>query len=161
MNNIFFFDNESEVIVVWLENWREWNENSPMRGSLLDINHFVLVITQQVAAFFNYRVANLLKSWSSDNNTHYYFPAWSGPESSRRRARKFQVEMFYDVDGVVKIFCCPNGCGRKYRHSSSLSNHLKFECSVEKQFQCTICGRMFSRKPSLKLHLVNMHRQIA
>lgn len=88
-----------------------------------------------------------------------FFSDWTFKEK-RGRSRKYRIEMLYDAEGVVKIFCCPNDCGRKYRHSSSLSNHLKYECSVEKQFHCPVCGKTFSRKPTLKLHLVNLHKEL-
>ncbi len=55
-------------------------------------------------------------------------------------------------------FVCPNGCGRLYRLKNSLYKHMKFDCGVEKQFECYVCGKQFSRKTSMRNHLFLVHR---
>ena len=59
-------------------------------------------------------------------------------------------------------FECPrSGCGRRYKHSASLYNHMKYECGVsEGQFTCEHCGRKFKRKSSYKSHMIVRHRCI-
>lgn len=55
-------------------------------------------------------------------------------------------------------FECPNGCGRMYHLKNSLYKHLKFDCGVEKQFECQVCGKQFSRKTSMRNHLFLVHK---
>lgn len=52
---------------------------------------------------------------------------------------------------------CPNGCGRKYVRKWNVRRHLTLECGVPKQFKCSICGREFTQKESLKTHMGMQH----
>nr|CAH7735855.1 unnamed protein product [Callosobruchus chinensis] len=57
------------------------------------------------------------------------------------------------------MYTCPNGCGKLYRHRSSLYNHTRFECGKEKAFACTVanCDYKTKRKGSLKSHMLIVH----
>lgn len=55
------------------------------------------------------------------------------------------------VVGRPAIFICA-GCGKSYRHASSLCNHRKFECGKPKSFACNACNTKFSRNHSLRRH---------
>lgn len=61
------------------------------------------------------------------------------------------------LDGVESRFMCPNSCGKSYRKSKALKQHLEFHCGVEPKFECYICLKKFSRKGTLKGHLVLIH----
>lgn len=56
------------------------------------------------------------------------------------------------------FFTCPNKCGRVYHLKNSLYKHLKFDCGVEKQFECQVCHKAFSRKTSMRNHLFLVHK---
>lgn len=58
-------------------------------------------------------------------------------------------------------FYCPNECGRRYLHKSSLSFHLKYECGVDPQFECDICGRRFTKHSAMKRHKGLKHKVIS
>lgn len=58
------------------------------------------------------------------------------------------------------IFYCPNACGKMYKHKSSLSKHLKYECGRSKLFKCQLCPKHFAQKHHLKAHLGLIHRVI-
>lgn len=48
---------------------------------------------------------------------------------------------------------CPNECGRKYLNKKSLIRHLRYECGVKRQFQCSMCFQQFKLQGHLKKHL--------
>ena len=54
-------------------------------------------------------------------------------------------------------FVCPNQCGKRYKHKSSVYKHVKYECGGKSNFKCHVCGKCFSQKVSLKTHLGLMH----
>lgn len=56
---------------------------------------------------------------------------------------------------------CPNNCGRKYKHKRSIYVHLKYECGVEPQFMCDVCGRKFSQRVTLRNHRVMVHKLVS
>ncbi|XP_054287655.1 zinc finger protein 585A-like [Macrosteles quadrilineatus] len=49
------------------------------------------------------------------------------------------------------------GCGKKYRHKTSLSKHRKYECGKEAQFQCPHCPYKAKQKGTLKSHVLIRH----
>lgn len=51
-------------------------------------------------------------------------------------------------------------CGKAYKHKTSLTKHLKYECGMEAQFQCPRCPYKAKQKASLKSHLFMRHQQI-
>lgn len=63
-----------------------------------------------------------------------------------------------EKDNSVCLFFCPNNCGRKYKHKTSLRAHLRFECGVPKQFSCEICGKSFALKHNFRTHMGLVHR---
>lgn len=58
------------------------------------------------------------------------------------------------------IWKCP-ACGKSYKHRQSLQNHKKFECGVDKKFQCHICAKWFRYKGGLNCHLGIVHKQFS
>lgn len=58
----------------------------------------------------------------------------------------------------LEVWTCPT-CGKSYKHKQSLTNHRKFECGVEKKFQCQICLKWFRYKWGLNSHLITVHKQ--
>lgn len=57
-----------------------------------------------------------------------------------------------------RAFICPNKCGSSYKHKNNLQAHMKHFCGVPKQFECTVCGKMFTRKDNMKTHLGIVHK---
>lgn len=55
-------------------------------------------------------------------------------------------------------FLCPNRCGRKYKYYRGMRTHFRYECSDTKQFHCQYCNKSFSRKSTLKSHLIIVHK---
>lgn len=58
------------------------------------------------------------------------------------------------------VFECPNKCGRRYKHKNNLYTHVTFECGKAKQFKCSLCQQAYSRKGTLKVHLITVHKLI-
>lgn len=50
---------------------------------------------------------------------------------------------------------CPNHCGRTYLNKKSLIRHLRYECGVKRQFQCSMCCQQFKLQGHLKKHQQN------
>ncbi|XP_033210168.1 zinc finger protein 678-like isoform X2 [Belonocnema kinseyi] len=48
-------------------------------------------------------------------------------------------------------------CARTYSHLYSLTHHLKYECDVTPQFDCTFCGKQFKRKNHMNRHVGLVH----
>ncbi|KAF0755432.1 longitudinals lacking protein, isoforms A/B/D/L-like isoform X7 [Aphis craccivora] len=67
--------------------------------------------------------------------------------------------MILNTDIIILIFkflllpdkpwMCLNNCGRTYLNKKSLIRHLRYECGVKRQFQCSMCFHQF------KLHVEN------
>ncbi|KAK7573698.1 hypothetical protein V9T40_010889 [Parthenolecanium corni] len=73
---------------------------------------------------------------------------------------KLELKRAYRRSNEEGTFECPNGCGRTYHLKNSLYKHLKFDCGVEKQFECHVCRKQFSRKTSMRNHLFLVHKII-
>lgn len=57
-------------------------------------------------------------------------------------------------------FNCPNMCGRTYKRKQYVTRHLKYECGVIPQFDCSFCEKKFAHKETLKVHLMKIHKLI-
>lgn len=51
-------------------------------------------------------------------------------------------------------------CGRTYKLKSSLRNHQKWECGKEPQFKCPFCSYKAKQKMHMARHMERMHREI-
>lgn len=51
-------------------------------------------------------------------------------------------------------------CGRTYKLKSSLRNHQKWECGKEPQFKCPFCIYKAKQKMHMARHMERMHREI-
>jgi len=60
----------------------------------------------------------------------------------------------------VSRFVCSNGCGRSYKYKQGVVYHLRYECGVAPKFKCSVCGKMFKQRSSLKSHVVIVHQLI-
>lgn len=58
----------------------------------------------------------------------------------------------------VKMFMCPNSCGRFYKRKDSVVRHLKYECGVEPKFKCIYCFKQFTQKVNLNYHIFSIHK---
>lgn len=58
----------------------------------------------------------------------------------------------------VRFFCL-NMCGRSYKNKQHLTRHMTNECGVQPKFQCKYCKKCFTRKQTLKIHLVSVHNR--
>lgn len=59
------------------------------------------------------------------------------------------------ANGVDQFPC--NQCGKVYRHKSSLTKHLKYECGKEAQFLCQLCPYRAKQRPNLTSHILLRH----
>jgi len=55
------------------------------------------------------------------------------------------------------MFYCPRQCSRKYKYKKGLVRHLKYECGIEPQFKCLICGKTYKQPETFKMHLMSIH----
>lgn len=53
-------------------------------------------------------------------------------------------------------FKCPR-CQRSYSLPCTLIRHIRYECGVDKQFACQVCGKRFARRDILKSHEAKLH----
>lgn len=56
------------------------------------------------------------------------------------------------------LFYCPKLCGRKYKSTHAVRTHLKYECGIEPQFQCNICGKKFKQPVHHRTHILSVHK---
>jgi hypothetical protein len=72
--------------------------------------------------------------------------------------------MILIIDIIIILICkfllltdrrwvCLNNCGRTYLNKKSLIRHLRYECGVKRQFQCSMCFHQFKLQCHLKKHL--------
>lgn len=55
---------------------------------------------------------------------------------------------------------CPNQCGKHYKASNGLSQHLNNECGINPRFTCSKCMKSFVYISRLKLHMASFHNII-
>lgn len=53
-------------------------------------------------------------------------------------------------------FKCPR-CSRSYSLPCTLIRHIRYECGVDKQFICRVCGKKFARRDILRSHEAKLH----
>lgn len=58
------------------------------------------------------------------------------------------------------LFYCPKMCGRKYKSKQAVKLHIKYECGIKPQFQCSICGKQFKQPVHHRSHMLAIHRII-
>lgn len=69
-------------------------------------------------------------------------------------------------ESIIKIFSqslvnqpsypCQS-CGRTYKYKTGLSQHQRYECGKQAQFQCHLCPYKAKRKGSLRSHVLLRH----
>ena len=55
-----------------------------------------------------------------------------------------------------KIYRCMK-CGKVYSWKTNLRRHLRLECGMTPQFQCSFCSYITKRKSSLERHVFAKH----
>jgi len=55
-----------------------------------------------------------------------------------------------------KSFSCPR-CGRKYKHTYSLTRHLRYECGNNPQFSCPVCQHKLYHRRYVEKHIRRKH----
>lgn len=66
-----------------------------------------------------------------------------------------QLEQFYSSSGSNNLKC-PR-CSRYYSLPCTLIRHIRYECGVDKQFACRVCGKKFARRDILRSHEAKLH----
>lgn len=95
---------------------------------------------------------NVLILWRENSSTECLYFRTAYQISNYVRGQYFKIEP------TSKGFQCPKQCGRRYKNYKSVLQHLKYECGVNKQFECHICNKQFSRRFSLKTHITLVHK---
>ncbi|XP_050430577.1 zinc finger protein 586-like [Adelges cooleyi] len=57
-------------------------------------------------------------------------------------------------------YYCINGCGKSYKNKQHMTRHARSECGCQAKFRCQYCMKSFTRKQSLKLHIVVVHNRL-
>lgn len=69
-------------------------------------------------------------------------------------------EMKAVMDSIKGSYTCPK-CNNKYCYIGNLKMHLKYECGLEPQFQCSYCPHRSKLKGNLMKHIRTKHRNIS
>jgi len=59
------------------------------------------------------------------------------------------------------LFYCPKMCGRKYKSKQAVKLHMKYECGINPQFECSICGKKFKQPVHHRSHMLSIHKIIS
>lgn len=70
----------------------------------------------------------------------------------------FQTDAHWMMKNHDRLFYCPKMCGRKYKSKQAVKLHMKYECGIEPQFQCSICGKKFKQPVTKKNHMYTVHK---
>lgn len=74
---------------------------------------------------------------------------------------RVEILQFFSILGSYsELWICPKKCGKKYKQKNGLTQHLRYECGVPKQFFCTVCNKGFARKDSCRSHMGIIHKMI-
>ncbi|KAG8259306.1 hypothetical protein J6590_014775 [Homalodisca vitripennis] len=57
--------------------------------------------------------------------------------------------------GLLQFPCYQ--CHKAYRHKTSLTKHLKYECGKEAQFRCEFCPYRAKQKANMNVHVMIKH----
>ena len=63
------------------------------------------------------------------------------------------------MDSIKGSYTCPK-CNKQYCYIGNLKMHLKYECGLEPQFQCSYCPLRSKLKGNLMKHIRRKHRNI-
>lgn len=61
--------------------------------------------------------------------------------------------------GADRRFFCLNMCGRSYKNKQHMTRHMTNECGVRPKFRCQYCMKHFTRKQTLKIHILSVHNR--
>ena len=70
------------------------------------------------------------------------------------------VDSYYLVENVsseLPFSCSNEGCKRTFKHKSSLTRHLTYECNVRKSFKCGLCSCWFQKPYDVVIHSKRKH----
>lgn len=76
-------------------------------------------------------------------------------DSNTSSSSNQQLEQFYAGSGSNNLKC-PR-CSRFYSLPCTLIRHIRYECGVDKQFACRVCGKKFARRDILRSHEAKLH----
>ncbi|CAG0881688.1 unnamed protein product [Cyprideis torosa] len=112
------------------------------------------------------------KNWSNDldekeleSDIRSVSPSIAPPAKKRRppkepsQPRKNQSiikQLDIPPDGSGVIFVCSQ-CGRRYQRQSTLIRHFRYECGLEKKYECRSCHTKFRHRFILKRHILAVH----
>ena len=103
----------------------------------------------------------------SEMYLHNYIPPFSSGMNSYNMPFLVFTAMLSDqsslhenYDSEKNVWCCPNGCLRKYSTKGNLNRHITYECGVHRKFTCEICQKSFALKSNCKTHMGTVHKII-
>uniref|UniRef100_A0A336MKR0 CSON002537 protein n=1 Tax=Culicoides sonorensis TaxID=179676 RepID=A0A336MKR0_CULSO len=97
------------------------------------------------AAYRLLKQLDMLKDNSSSCSTSFNLNTNNNPS----------LEQFYSNTGSNNLKC-PR-CSRYYSLPCTLIRHIRYECGVDKQFACRVCGKKFARRDILRSHEAKLH----
>ncbi|KAK9893013.1 hypothetical protein WA026_023226 [Henosepilachna vigintioctopunctata] len=74
-------------------------------------------------------------------------------DSTVDRVLRFLVKYVRKSSNMGTMIYACSRCEKRYSKRGSLHKHMKYDCQVEKKFQCTMCSNYFKRKETLNFHM--------
>ncbi|XP_060535604.1 zinc finger protein 626-like [Cylas formicarius] len=83
-------------------------------------------------------------------------PQFVCPVCGRRLTQKTTLKThLQNIHGLKQYVC--RRCCKAYKNQTTLSRHVHHECGVSPKYRCSVCGKKFQRRDSLKHHIDRLH----
>ncbi|XP_025421328.1 sex determination protein fruitless-like isoform X16 [Sipha flava] len=96
---------------------------------------------------------------TGNQSTDEVFMSAQEAVGAHRDTQGFHQNSLNENLGSEGRFFCLNMCGRSYKNKQHMTRHMTCECGVQPKFRCQYCMKSFTRKQTLKIHVVSIHNR--